>query len=124
MTSLASVTLPDNLHWPDEHKWQPVAQQRTRSLQGTTIVEERARTAGRPITLRGAWVSRATVDALKDLEAQAGQTMTLTLPGGATHQVVFRRGDGDTAVDAAPAYPVSPDIEAPHYTLTLRLTEV
>lgn len=122
--ALDTVALSDNLYWDDEFAWSPVAQQSTRALDGTLIVEERARDKGRPITLRGAWLDRATIEQLKTLEQEVGQTHTLTLPTGDTHQVVFRRERERTAIQAEPLYALAdPDADT-LYQVTIRLTEV
>ncbi len=122
MSDLDGVTLPDNLHWPDEFTWSPVGQTTERTLSGAMVVEEAARQGGRPITLRGAWIDRTTVDALRSLEQQVGTNMTLTLPDGRTFTVLFRR-DSSAGVEAEPLFPrAAPDTET-LYALTLRLME-
>lgn len=120
-----TVALPDNLLWEDEFAWSPVAQAQARTLTGALVVEENAKQKGRPITLSGLWLTRATVQSLKDLEAQAATNMTLTLPGGATHDVLWRRGGNEPAVAAEPIRPVAPDVhtDSDLYDVTLRLME-
>ena len=123
MTSLDTVTLPDDsLYWADEFRWSPVAQSSARTLSGALVVEESAHQGGRPITLRGAWVDRSTVDALRTLEQQVGTSMTLTLPDGRTFTVLFRR-DGGAGVEAVPLYPLADPATDTLYELTLRLME-
>jgi len=124
IATLSGVPLSDNAYWPDEYTWSPVAQQTTRALDGTLIVEESARQKGRPITLRGLWLTRETIEQLKALEGQAGQQMTLTLPDESTRQVVFRRDSGDTAVAAEPLVPEATPSTDTLYETTIRLTEV
>lgn len=122
---LDTVTLPDNVQWPDELAWQPVVQSTERTLTGALVTDEEARTGGQPITLTGMWVTRATVEALRSLEAQVATEMTLTLPGGAQKTVLWRR-DGERPVEAEPLWPDAPDVLTPDslYSLTLRLMEV
>lgn len=122
---LDTVTLPDNVVWSDEFTWAPVAQATERTLTGSQVVEETARTGGRPITLEGLWVDRATVEALRTLEARVATEMTLTLPGGAQHTVLWRRDGQTPAVDAAPLFPEAPDVyqAGTLYRLTLKLME-
>lgn len=123
MTALATVTLPDNLYWSDEFAWDPNAQQSEYTLTGALIVEESTRQAGRPITLAGAWVDRATVQALRALAATPGDIQTLTLPDARSFQVLFRRGD--QAIEAAPiGGPFAAPQAGDRYRLTLRLIEV
>lgn len=84
-TSLGGVTLPDDLAWPDRYSWQPVSVSTEYSLTGALIVQTAEKQAGQPITLQGAdnraWVTHATVAALKALQAVAGQTYSLTVRG-------------------------------------------
>ncbi len=89
-----TVSLPDNVLWRDELEWEPVAQATERTLTGALVTDESARTGGRPITLTGMWVTRAVIDKLETLRANVATDMTLTLPGGATKTVAWRRGDG------------------------------
>lgn len=96
--TLGGVTLPDDLQWTDEYAWSPVARASEYSLTGALIVEEAAKLAGRPITLGGdwAWVSIATLTALRALAATPGWTGTLALADAREFIVAFRE-DGITA---------------------------
>lgn len=122
---LAGVTLPDNVLWTDEFAWSPVAQATDRTLDGTQVIEEAAKTGGRPITLRDMWVDRSTVQALRTLEAQVATEMTLTLPGGSQFTVLWRRDGNTPAVSAEPLFPNAPDVYTADslYRLELRLME-
>lgn len=102
---LGQLVLPSQLEWVDEFDYAPAAQSITPTLDGSLVVEESQKLAGRPYTLRangGVWVSRDFVKQLKALEA-ALQTapMTLTING---HQaeVFFRRDP--VAVTATPLW--------------------
>jgi len=120
MTSLATVTLPDNLHWSDEFRHQPVAQALERTLSGALVVEETAQSdAGRPITLDGVWLDRATLDSLYSLVEQVNTTMTLTLPDGRTFDVLFRRDS--PSVEAEPLFPIAHPSSNTLYSVTIRL---
>lgn len=96
--TLGGVTLPDDLQWTDEYAWSPVARASAYSLTGALIVEEATKQAGRPITLGGdwAWVSIATLTALRALAATPGWIGTLVLADARTFAVAFRE-DGVTA---------------------------
>ncbi len=52
--TLGSLILPDGLHWSDEYQWSPIEQSIEFGLTGALIVQTAVKTAGRPITLRGA----------------------------------------------------------------------
>jgi hypothetical protein len=100
-----NLTLNPDLRWVDEHDWEPVVQGEKRSVTGAMIIQPRALTAGRPITLqpdedRSAWMTRAVLLQMRNLAAVPGQVMTLTINGQA-YSVVFRRSDG-SAIEAEP----------------------
>jgi hypothetical protein len=81
--TLGGVELPDDLAWPDRYDWQPVTVNTQYSLTGALLVESSTKLAGRPITLQSAdnrsWVTRAVVESVKDLQAVAGQTYSLSV---------------------------------------------
>lgn len=91
---LGQLQLPSQLEWVDEFDYSPAAQEITPTLDGSLVVEESQKLAGRPYSLRsngGVWVSRDFVKQLKALEAQLQTApMTLTI-NGHTDQVFFRR---------------------------------
>ena len=66
----ASLTLPDDLLWSDEHSWSPVASSVSYLITGALLVQSALRQAGRAITLVGAadmaWVQRGSVNVLRD----------------------------------------------------------
>jgi hypothetical protein len=104
VTSSGTITLPDDMLWPDEFKWTPVAQQWDISLGGSQIIEISTQSFGRPITLigdpEGPWVDATTMDALRAAEIAQGDTpMTLTLPDGRTFSVLFFGSGSTPAVD-------------------------
>lgn len=126
MIALDSITLPDDLWWADEIAWSPVEQSAEYSLQGSLVVEEAVKLAGRPITLAGherrAWVRRSTVLALMALAATPGKEMVLTLDDR-TFNVIFRRGEGPPIEAESLTLMSAPD-DNDWYTLTLRLMEI
>ncbi len=121
---LGGVSLPADLLWTDEFAWTPVAQVREYSLDGSLILEEAVRLAGRPITLESgpdrAWVSRSTLTALYAL-AQAPAALALTLHDGRSFSVVFRHDD--RALEAEPVVPEVPT-SGQFYRVVVRLTAV
>lgn len=126
-----TVTLPEDLQWVDEFQPWAVSQVQEFSLTGALIIHESARLAGRPITLQSgsdfAWVTRATVDALRALsEVAPGPLMTLSLPaypsGARTFSVRFRRDQ--PCIEAAPIKHKTPPAPTDYYSLVLRLMVV
>jgi hypothetical protein len=117
-----TVELPDALMWSDEFAHQAVQQTVTRGLDGTLILQEGLKQAGRPVTLaapgEGGWVTRADVDRLYALSAVAGQVMTLTLRG-VPMSVTWRHSD--TALDASPITPLEDVQPDDYWRVTLRL---
>ena len=98
MSTIGSVTLPDDLIWADEFSWSPVSQSQEITLGGARVLQESAQLKGRPITLKGAedraWMAKADIEALFALAATPHQTHTLTLPGPRVFSVAFNRKDG------------------------------
>lgn len=116
-----------DLYWSDENNWHPVEQTVQRTITGAVIVSVGSRVKGRSITLlpqdqESAWMSRATLEALRNLAAVPGKTLTLTLRGIA-YSVIFRHHDGQ-AVEATPIVHYS-DVDAGDwYSVTLRFMEI
>ena len=76
------LVLPNDLLWQDEFEWSPVSAVHEYALNGTLLIEESVKQAGRPISLSPpdnmqAWVSRATLQKLKDWAAQPKMRFTL-----------------------------------------------
>jgi hypothetical protein len=122
-----NVTLSDDLRWVDEHDWEPVVQGEKRSVTGAMIIQPRALTAGRPITLEpenesSAWMTRTVLLQLRNLAAIPGQVMTLTINGQA-FSVVFRRSDG-SAIEAEPVAHFSTPDAADWYLVTTRFLTI
>lgn len=123
----STVTLNPDLLWVDESEWQPVEQRIERTITGALIVSVAARTGGRPITLQpedetSGWMTRATVELLRNWAAVPGKTLTLTLRSTA-RSVIFRHHDG-VAVDATPVVHFNDVDASDFYRCTVRLMEV
>lgn len=117
----ANITLPEDLRWSDED-WAPVGQTMTRGITGAAIVQSRARTAGRPITLEppdedSAWMTRAVLVQLRNLAAIPGQVMTLTM-SGQTYSVAFRHQDN--AIETEPVVFYNDENASDYFLTTLR----
>lgn len=122
-----TVALPDDLYWSDELNWVPVEQAVQRTLTGALIVSAAALQAGRPITLepiddQSAWMTRDTVDQLRNWATVAGLQMQITLRG-TPRTVVFRHHDG-AAIEAHPVAHFSDVVDGDFYLVTIRLMEI
>lgn len=125
---IISIDFSDDLSWTDEYEWHPINQTAQRTITGALIVSSSALVGGRPITLepdeQGPWHTRAQVDALRNLAAVPGKTLSLTLRG-LNYNVIFRHQDnGTAAVDAKPIIPFNAPIDTDFYKVTLRLMEL
>ena len=84
--TLDAVTLPEDLQWIDELSWTGVQQSVEYSLDGTLVIQEATKQAGREITLQGgadgSWITRATLVALQ-AKLVEDTDMTLTIHGTA-----------------------------------------
>lgn len=117
------VTLPEDLLWSDEYTWSPVVQAVERSITGALIVNSAALTGGRPITLEpeddsSAWMSRTSLDILRNWAAVPDKQLTLTLRGQ-VQTVVVRHQDG--GISARPVVHYSDSDAADQYLCTIRL---
>jgi hypothetical protein len=105
VTSSGTITLPDDMLWPDEFKWTPVALAKSVTLGGSLIIEVSQQAFGRPITVvgqdDGPWLSSSEMDALRAAELAQGDTpMTLTLSDGRAFTVLFNQtGTNQPAVE-------------------------
>jgi hypothetical protein len=121
-----SLTLHPDLFWSDE-SWLPVEQSATRTIKGALVVSVAARVGGRPITLQpeddtSAWMSRTTLEQLREWGAIPGQQMTLSM-GGVVRTVIFRHDDSNPAVEATPVVFFSTPAPDDKFRITLRFTE-
>lgn len=123
---ITTVTLHPDLLWADENSWNPVEQTAERTLTGGLIVSAALRDGGRPITLEpendeSGWMTRATVEALRNWAAVPGKELTLTLRSVA-YTVLFRHQDG--GLDARPVVHYSDANSADYYLCVVRLMEI
>lgn len=113
---LDTVELPDDLAWPDRYSWQAVDVSVEYSLTGAAIIQSAEKQAGRPITLQSteqrAWVTRAIVDALKGLQADADATYTLSVRNE-SYTVAIQ------AVEAEPLWDLADDSDQCAITLKM-----
>ena len=107
MKYLGDLILPESLQWIDQDSWSPVNQETTTTLGGGTVVFSQTRIDGQPVTLEAndeiTWLDQDTVNALKNMAAQAGATFALTWESE-SFTVLFRHHD-PPAVSFAPLWP-------------------
>lgn len=124
---VTTISLPQDLQWSDEFDWAPVGQGVERSVTGALIVQARAMSAGRPVTLKpdgdnSAWMRRSVVQQLRNAAAIPGQVMTLTI-GSQTLSVIFRHHEG-SAVEAKPVAAYDEYTPDDFYVVTLKFMTV
>lgn len=122
-----TLHLHPDLYWPDENNWHPVEQAVIRTVTGALIVSASTRVKGRPITLQpendsSAWMSRATVEQLRNWCLVPGKQLALTLRG-TTYDVIFRHHDSP-ALDPRPVVHWSDVQSDDWYLVTLKFMEV
>lgn len=122
-----TVALNPDLYWSDENSWHPVEQTVQRTVTGAVVVSTASRLKGRGITLtpqgdNSAWMSRATLDVLRNWGAVPGAVLTLTLRG-INYSVIFRHHDSP-AIDATPIVHYQDVDTADWYSITLKFMEV
>lgn len=125
--SSTTIALNPDLAWVDEYNWHPVAQSVERTLTGALIVSSATRDKGRPITLQAidensGWLTKETLDALRNWAAVPGKTLTLTL-GGTARTVVFRHDEG-SAIEASPVVFYNDPTSDDWFRVVLRFLEV
>lgn len=127
--TVAMIELDDELYPSDEHDWSKVASSTKYALDGTMIVEQSTRLAGKPYTMQApsdmGWLTRDTVNQLKAERDKLGATFWLDYRAdGAIKRVkvIF-----DTTGDAITAKPVkefiSPSATDP-FIVTLKFLEI
>ena len=126
----ATLSLPDDLLWSDEHSWSPVVSSVSYLITGSLLVQSATRQAGRAITLVGAadmaWVRRSVVNVLRDwaalpLDAVSGR-FELTLQDSRVFTVAFRHADGAIEAEPVTGFPARSDFE--FYRITLKLMQI
>lgn len=122
-----TVALPDDLYWVDEFTWQPVVQTAERTITGALVLQQAARVAGRPITLRSfsessGWVTRDSMTVLREWASVPQCEMVLSYRD-TLFQVTWRHHEG-SALDASPVVWFSDATGDDYYTATLNLMEI
>ena len=128
-TTGAIIELDDELYPSDEHEWSSLASSAKYALDGTMIVEQSIRKAGRPYTMQApsdmGFLTRNTVNALKAERDKLGATFWLDYRADGTIKrvkVMF-----DTTGEAINAKPlkdfISPSLDD-LFSVTLKFLEI
>lgn len=130
ITTNAELSLPNDLLWRDEFEWTPVVATNTYTLTGALIIEQGVRQAGRPISLQApdqsmAWVTRSTVQTLRDWSALAGRKFRLVFEYPAdTRQFVVMFDHASDAIGAEPVKGFPSHASGDWFTVSLKFIEV
>lgn len=129
-TTGAIIELDDELYPSDEHEWSSLVSSTKYALDGTMIVEQSVRQAGKPYTMQApndmGFLTRSTVNALKAERDKLGATFWLDYR--ADDQVkrvkVIFDTTGDDAVTAKPVKDfISPSLDD-LFIVTLKFLEI
>ena len=116
------LNLSDDLLWPDEFGWVPVASNSRYSAGGALLISRGLRLAGRPITLQGGanfgWMTRTDALTLLSWASIPGAAMSLVYRG-TTYPVKF--APVDSPLDITPVVGYSDPDAADYYYATIRL---
>ena len=126
----AVIELDDELYPSDEHEWSSLVSSTKYALDGTMIVEQSIRKAGRPYTMQApsdmGFLARSTVNALKAERDKLGATFWLDYRADGTVKrvkVIFDT-TGDDAITASPAKEfISPSLDD-LFSVTLKFLEI
>ena len=129
-TTGAIIELDDELYPSDEHEWSSLVSSTKYALDGTMIVEQSIRKAGRPYTMQApsdmGFLTRNTVNALKAERDKLGATFWLDYRAdGVVKRVkVMFDTTGDDAVTAKPVKEfISPSLDD-LFIVTLKFLEI
>ena len=129
-TTGAIIELDDELYPSDEHEWSSLVSSTKYALDGTMIVEQSIRRAGKPYTMQApsdmGFLTRSTVNALKAERDKLGATFWLDYRAdGAVKRIkVIFDTTGDDAVTAKPVKDfISPSLDD-LFIVTLKFLEI
>ena len=122
-----TLTLPEQLTWPDEFGWQQVVQASEYTTTGALVLDAWVKQSGRPITLQGsqtrAWCERGALLTLRTWASVPGLQMTLAGLRGVSRTVVFDHSG--EAISADPIGFERADIsDTDPYAITLKFLEL
>lgn len=125
----AVIVLSDSLYPDAEHDWSAVVSNTKYALDGTMIVEQSVRQAGRPYVMQApdghGVLSRATVNALKAERDKLGATFWLDyLADGAVKRVKVMFDTTQEAISATPIKGSTSPQLTDYYNVALRFLEI
>lgn len=126
----AVILLSDSLYPSDEHDYSAIAETHKYALDGTLIIEQSVRKAGRPYTMQApdnmAWMTRETVNLLKAERNKLGATFWLDyLADGVVKRVkVMFDNSGNDAVNAKPVRGYISPLPDDPFIVTLKFLEI
>lgn len=130
ITTGAIIELDDELYPSDEHEWSSLVSSTKYALDGTMIVEQSIRRAGKPYTMQApsdmGFLTRSTVNALKAERDKLGATFWLDYraDGAVKRTKVIFDTTGDDAVTAKPLKDfISPSLDD-LFIVTLKFLEI
>lgn len=130
ITTGAIIELDDELYPSDEHEWSSLVSSTKYALDGTMIVEQSIRKAGKPYTMQApsdmGFLTRSTVNALKAERDKLGATFWLDYraDGQVKRVKVIFDTTGDDAVTAKPVKEfISPSLDD-LFIVTLKFLEI
>ena len=129
VSGATTITLPQEMEWPDRRSRSLVTQNIEMAANGAPIIEEFQQLGAYPITLvaKGdgdTWVDKSQIDALQTLaDAPLASPMTLTYNDGTVVSVRFYYNGTTPPIEAAPLIAMFPESATSPYTLTLHLIQ-
>ena len=128
-TTGAIIELDDELYPSDEHEWSPLVSSTKYALDGTMIVEQSIRQAGRPYVMQApdghGVLSRATVNALKSERDKLGATFWLDyLADGVVKRVKVIFDTTQEAINATPIKGSTSPQLTDYYNVKLSFLEI
>lgn len=125
-----TVPLENGFLWSDEFAWKPIEQNQEFSVDGTLIVQEGKKKAGRPITLlsktdKQGWIKRSALSKLQDWSALQDEQFTLIFEyphDTRQFNVIFNHAQGAIEADPVKGFPTVSNED--YYKVTLKFLEV
>ena len=123
------IILSDSLYPDSEHDWSAIVSNTKYALDGTMIVEQSVRQAGRPYVMQApdghGVLSRATVNALKAERDKLGATFWLDyLADSAVKRVKVMFDTTQEAINATPIKGSTSPKLTDYYNVTLKFLEI
>lgn len=125
----AVIMLSDSLYPSEEHDYSAIAETHKYALDGTLIVEQSVRQAGKPYTMQApdnmAWLPRSTINALKAERDKLGATFWLDyLSDGVVKRVKVMFDNSGDAITAKPVRGYISPLPNDPFIVTLKFLEI